>query len=87
MKIDPVLQDAEYGAHLESRPAHDYAFLMYSHHDHDATFTLAIDQQQIADLRTRFAAHAAKVRGRGSLEQESIVIFGDSYRVTASDTY
>ena len=45
MKIDPVFYDAEYGAHLESRPAHDYAFLMYSHHDHDAKFTLAIDQQ------------------------------------------
>jgi len=85
MTTNSVFYDAEYGAHLEARHARDYAFLTFSHDDHDATFTLAIDEEQIADLRARFAAHAAKVRGGGRLDQESIVIFGDPYRFTAHD--
>ena len=83
--IDSAFYDAEYGAHLEARHARDYAVLTFSHDDHNATFTLAIDEEEIADLRARFAAHAAKVRGGGSLELESIVTFGDSYRFTAHD--
>ena len=85
MTIHSVFYDAEYGAQLEACPSRDYAFLTFSHDGHDATFTLAIDEEQIADLRARFAAHAAKVRGGGSRKQESIVIFGDSYRFTAHD--
>ena len=85
MTNNSVFYDAEYGAHLEARPARDYAFLTFSHDDHDATFTLAVDEEQIADLRARFAAHAVKVRGGGSLDQESVVILGDSYRFTARD--
>lgn len=85
MICDSVYYDSEYGAHIEASPNWDYSFLTFAHDEHDATFTLAVDEEQIADLRARFTAHAAKVRHGGSFEQESIVIFGDPYRFTAHD--
>lgn len=85
MIYDPICYASECGAHVEAQPARDCAYVTFAHDEHGATFTLAVDEEQMADLRARFAAHAAKVRGGGSLDQESIVIFGDSYRFTAHD--